>query len=108
MNVTAVPSGNLWFLTMWAGGLVRPKVSTLNSFDGDVVANTAIIPSNANSSITAFASVPGGATTDVVLHDELVHPALLDRVREGAEIRFVGTRGGDPGSKQVATSSPTS
>ncbi|WP_437813438.1 uroporphyrinogen-III C-methyltransferase [Sorangium sp. So ce1078] len=35
------------------------------------------------------------ATADVVLHDELVHPALLDGVREGAEVRSVGKRGGD-------------
>ncbi|MFT3766836.1 MAG: uroporphyrinogen-III C-methyltransferase [Minicystis sp.] len=42
------------------------------------------------------------ARADVVLHDELVHPALLDHVRAGAEIRFVGKRGGDPGSKQAS------
>ncbi|APR82393.1 Uroporphyrinogen-III methyltransferase [Minicystis rosea] len=41
------------------------------------------------------------ARADVVLHDELVHPALLDHVRPDAEIRFVGKRGGDPGSKQT-------
>ncbi|WP_437734281.1 uroporphyrinogen-III C-methyltransferase [Sorangium sp. So ce1335] len=35
------------------------------------------------------------ATADVVLHDELVHPALLDGVREDAEVRSVGKRGGD-------------
>lgn len=35
------------------------------------------------------------ATADIVLHDELVHPALLDRVREGADVRSVGKRGGD-------------
>jgi uroporphyrinogen III methyltransferase / synthase len=42
------------------------------------------------------------ASADVILHDELVHPALLDRAREGAEIRFVGKRGGSPESKQQA------
>ncbi|WP_437676438.1 uroporphyrinogen-III C-methyltransferase [Sorangium sp. So ce131] len=35
------------------------------------------------------------ATAEVVLHDELVHPALLRGVREGAEVRSVGKRGGD-------------
>jgi uroporphyrinogen III methyltransferase/synthase len=39
-------------------------------------------------------------TADVVLHDELLHPALLDRVREGAEVRSVGKRGGDPLAKE--------
>jgi uroporphyrinogen III methyltransferase/synthase len=42
------------------------------------------------------------ATADVVLHDELVHPALLERVRAGAEIRWVGKRGGDPKAKQAS------
>jgi uroporphyrinogen III methyltransferase/synthase len=42
------------------------------------------------------------ASADVVLHDELVHPALLDRVREGAEVRYVGKRGGDPDAKQAS------
>jgi uroporphyrinogen III methyltransferase / synthase len=35
------------------------------------------------------------ATADAVLHDELVHPALLEGVRAGAEVRPVGKRGGD-------------
>lgn len=41
------------------------------------------------------------ATADVVLHDELVHPALLSLVRPGAEVRFVGKRGGDRVEKQA-------
>ncbi len=40
------------------------------------------------------------ATADVVLHDELVAPALLARVRAGAEIRWVGKRGHRPDEKQ--------
>ncbi|MFO0586468.1 MAG: uroporphyrinogen-III C-methyltransferase [Polyangiaceae bacterium] len=41
------------------------------------------------------------ATADVVLHDELVHPAALARVRPDAEVRFVGKRGGDKIEKQA-------
>lgn len=41
------------------------------------------------------------ATADVVLHDELVHPATLSLVRPGAEVRFVGKRGGDRVEKQA-------
>lgn len=40
-------------------------------------------------------------SADVVLHDELVHPALLALVRPGCEVRFVGKRGGDPHEKQA-------
>ena len=32
---------------------------------------------------------------DVVLYDALAHPALLERLKPGAEARFVGKRGGD-------------
>jgi uroporphyrinogen III methyltransferase/synthase len=42
------------------------------------------------------------ASADVVLHDELSHPALLDAVRPDAEVRSVGKRGGDPVQKQAS------
>jgi uroporphyrinogen III methyltransferase/synthase len=42
------------------------------------------------------------ASADVVLHDELSHPALLDLVRSDAEVRSVGKRGGDPVQKQAS------
>src|SRR5262245_36751133 len=41
------------------------------------------------------------ATADIVLHDELVHPSALARVREGAVVRSVGKRGGAPSEKQA-------
>jgi uroporphyrinogen III methyltransferase/synthase len=41
------------------------------------------------------------ACADVVLHDELVHPALLDLAKPDAEVRFVGKRGADRSSKQA-------
>lgn len=41
------------------------------------------------------------ASADVVLHDELVHPALLDLAKSDAEVRFVGKRGADRSSKQA-------
>ncbi len=43
MNVTVVPAGPLSYLTLWPSGSVQPFVSTLNSFDGRVVANAAIL-----------------------------------------------------------------
>ncbi len=47
MNVTVVPDGPLWYLTAWPTGAQQPVVSTLNSWDGSVVANAAIIPAAA-------------------------------------------------------------
>lgn len=40
------------------------------------------------------------AEADVVLYDALVHPDLLGRCREGAELEFVGKRGGAPSARQ--------
>jgi uroporphyrinogen III methyltransferase/synthase len=39
---------------------------------------------------------------DVVLHDALAHPALLELLRPGAEARFVGKRGGEESETQSA------
>ncbi|MEZ4310286.1 MAG: uroporphyrinogen-III C-methyltransferase [Polyangiaceae bacterium] len=44
------------------------------------------------------------ATADVVLHDDLVHPALLSLVAPTCEVRFVGKRGGAPQEKQATQS----
>ena len=54
LNVTVVPDGTLAYLTTWPTGSSRPTVSTLNSFDGSVVANAAIVPAGAGGGIDVF------------------------------------------------------
>ena len=56
MNVTVVPDGPLWYLTAWPAGAGQPNVSTLNSWDGSVVANAAIVPAGAGGAISVYAS----------------------------------------------------
>jgi sugar lactone lactonase YvrE len=63
-NATAVPSEHLGFLSLWADGDSQPYVSTLNSFDGSVTSNMAIIPM-ANGSVDAYASDPTHLVLDV-------------------------------------------
>ncbi len=63
LNFTAVPAGTLAYLTAWPTGFPQPLVSTLNSFDGRVVANAAIVPAGANGAVSVFVS----HTTDVVI-----------------------------------------
>jgi len=41
------------------------------------------------------------ASADVVLHDELVHPAVLGLARPDADVQHVGKRGGTPLAKQA-------
>ncbi len=63
LNVTVVPKGMLPYLTLWPSDQTQPLVSTLNSFDGEVVANAAIVPAGADGSVSVFAA----GATDVIL-----------------------------------------
>lgn len=54
-NATVVPSGALGFLTLWPHGQPQPTVSALNSLDGAITSNMAIMPV-ADGLINAFAS----------------------------------------------------
>ncbi|MBL8226939.1 MAG: BACON domain-containing protein [Bryobacterales bacterium] len=65
LNITAVPSGPLSYLTAWPTGQPRPFVSTLNALAGGVVANAAIVPAGANGSVSLFATNPTHAVIDV-------------------------------------------
>jgi hypothetical protein len=51
-NFTAVPTGYLGILSTWPAGQSQPNVSTLNSYNGSVVANAAIVPSGNGGSIS--------------------------------------------------------
>jgi subtilisin family serine protease len=54
LNITVVPKGSLGYLTVWPSGQAQPLVSTLNSLDGRVKANAAIVPAGAGGSISVF------------------------------------------------------
>jgi hypothetical protein len=63
LNVTVVPRGMLGYLTMWPTGSPPPVVSTLNSFDGRIKANAAIVPAGVGGAVSIYVT----HTTDVVL-----------------------------------------
>jgi uncharacterized repeat protein (TIGR01451 family) len=63
VNITVVPQEPLSYLTVWPAGSAQPLVSTLNSFDGSVTANAAIVPAGTNGAISVFVT----GRTDVVL-----------------------------------------
>lgn len=67
LNVTVVPTGELGYLSIYPTGSAPPGVSTLNSWNGRILANSAIVPAGINGSVNVFTSLPTGATTDVVL-----------------------------------------
>src|SRR6202521_1578049 len=63
LNVAVVPSGLLGFLTLWPTGQPQPLVATLNSIDGRIKSNAAIVPAGLNGAISAFVT----DATDVIL-----------------------------------------
>ncbi len=63
LNVAVVPHGGLGYLTVWPAGQTRPVLATLNSVDGRIKANAAIIPAGTNQAISVYAT----QTTDVIL-----------------------------------------
>ncbi len=54
LNITVAPNGALSYLSVWPAGQPQPLVSTLNSFDGRVLANAAIVPAGTSGAITVF------------------------------------------------------
>jgi len=67
LNITAYPIGGLSFLTVWPANQARPTASTLNSFNGRVVSNVAIIPAALFASPVAFyASDATNLAVDVI------------------------------------------
>lgn len=56
VNLTVVPKGPLGFLTMYPCGQAVPVASTLNSTDGRVKAEAAIVPAGTGGAICAFVS----------------------------------------------------
>ncbi len=63
LNLTVVPQGLLGYVTSWPTGQPQPLVSTLNSLDGTVLANAAIVPAGTNGEVSFFAA----NTTDLVV-----------------------------------------
>jgi len=66
LNVTAVPKGYLGYVTIWPAGLPRPGVSLMNSYDGRIKANAAILPAGDAAHHQAV-SVYATDTTDVAI-----------------------------------------
>jgi len=63
LNVTAMPYGPLGYLAVYPTGSYNPYVSTLNSNDGRVKANAAIMPAGVNGAVTVWVTY----TSDVLL-----------------------------------------
>ncbi len=63
LNVSVVPSGPLGYLTIWPAGEGQPVVATLNSLDGRIKADAAIVPAGTNGGVSVYVT----QTTNVIL-----------------------------------------
>src|SRR5271155_375166 len=54
LNVTVVPDKGLGYLTIWPAGEAQPLVSTLNSPDGRIKANAAIVPAGSEGGVSVY------------------------------------------------------
>lgn len=67
LNVTVVPHGRLGYLTVWPTGEGHPQVSMLNSPDGRIKANAAIVPAGSGYYPPGDVSFYPSDTTDFIL-----------------------------------------
>jgi uncharacterized repeat protein (TIGR03803 family) len=92
LNVTVVPHGPLGYLTIWPTGGNQPVVSTMNSLDGRIKADAAIVPAGVSGAVSVYAT----NTTDVILDiNGYFVPANLQTYQfyPLAPCRVVDTRG---------------
>ena len=81
MNVTVVPKGPLGYLTIWSTGRPQPLASTLNSPDGRVKANAAIVPAGTNGAV----SVAATGATELVLD---VNGYFIEPILDSSALAF--------------------
>lgn len=104
-NVAVVPHGSLGYLTVWPTGQTQPVVATLNSLDGRVKSNAAIVPAGGIGDVSVFASMASNASTDVILDVNGYFEPATDTTALAfypvAPCRLVDTRSGNGGMMQA-------
>jgi photosystem II stability/assembly factor-like uncharacterized protein len=65
LNVTVVPIRSLGYLSIWPAGTAQPVVSTLNSLDGRIKANSAIVGAGRGGQVSVFVTDTAHVILDV-------------------------------------------
>jgi hypothetical protein len=65
LNVGVIPTRTLSFLSIWPAGQSGPVASLLNSLDGRVKANAAIVPAGATGAVSIFATDTSHVFVDI-------------------------------------------
>jgi len=66
VNFAFVTPSTSGYLTAWAGRSARPLASNINAFPGEVVANSAVVPVDANGGILVYAFATAHVVIDVL------------------------------------------
>jgi YVTN family beta-propeller protein len=109
LNVTVVPITTLGYLTIWPTGEDQPVVSTMNSTDGRVKANAAIVPAGYQGAVSVYVT----DTTNVILDIDGYFTAPGSETYQFYPLtpcRLVDTRGADGGlgGPRLAAQTPRS
>lgn len=65
LNVTAVPTKDLGYISVWPTGQPQPYVSTLNSYDGRFKANAVLVQAGENGGVSVFSTDPTEMVLDI-------------------------------------------
>jgi len=77
LNVTAVPASTLGYLSIWPTGEPIPLVSTLNSPDGRIKANAAIVPGGYQDAVSVYVTNTSQVIIDIDGYFEPVSGSTL-------------------------------
>ncbi|MGA2373256.1 MAG: hypothetical protein ACLPPV_09480 [Candidatus Korobacteraceae bacterium] len=94
LNVTVVPITTLGYLTIWPTGENQPVASTLNSPDGRIKANAAIVPAGYQGAVSVYVT----DTTNVILDIDGYYAPPASNTYQFYPLtpcRLVDTRGAD-------------
>jgi hypothetical protein len=65
LNITVIPAHTLNYLTIWPTGEPQPFVSLMNSYDGRIKANAAIVPAGANGAVSVYVTDTSNVLIDI-------------------------------------------
>src|ERR1017187_1084658 len=77
LNVSVVPQYTLGYLTIWPAGEGRPVVATLNSLDGRIKADAAIVPAGENGAVSVYVTDTSNLILDINGYFEPVSGSTL-------------------------------
>ncbi len=100
LNVTVIPNTTLGYLTIWPSGLIQPYVSLMNSPDGRIKANAAIVPAGYQGDVSVFVT----DTTNILIDINGYFSAPGSGTLQFFTLppcRIVDTRSGDGGPLQA-------